>query len=347
MNIKSLIIPQGVSLVKGRNGKAERGLFLAMTTIVFLIIFLFPHTVSAANYGLSIYPPLLRVHIKPGKSITEVFKIENLSSTDKTLVANIVPFSEADYFGNPILNPRTNAPWLSYFSLANSQIKLGQPFSVAAGAKEQLVLSLTVPDSAPLKDIYATLTISTYENSVDRTLEGTTIRATIGANLLVTISSQAYPATILRIENFYPTEGSFIKVGNLNFADSITPLKFTATVKNEGNFTAETKGVFRVTTKNNRPVYLEGILPVNVIAKSRRQLFNTNGSIFEFNPSLSQIGFHQIALEIKTDNSNTTGTIEIFFFPLKLALGLLLSLVIVVSLVKITAQPPLDITTEQ
>ena len=306
---------------------------------IFFFAFIFPHQASAVNYGLSIYPPLLRVHIKPGKSITEVFKIENLSATDKTLVASIVPFSEADNFGNPILNPKASAPWLSYFSLANSQKKLDQPFSIAAGASEQLVLSLSVPDSAPLKDIYATLTVSTYENTVDQTFQGTAVRATIGANLLITISSQAFPDTILRIEDFYPTEGSFINIGNLYFVDSITPLKFTATVKNEGNFTAETKGVFRVTTKNNKPVYLEGILPVNVIAKSRRQLLNTNGNIFEFNPTLGQIGFHQIALEIKTDNSNTTGTIEIFFFPLKLSLGFLLSLVIVISIVKITSRP--------
>jgi hypothetical protein len=103
---------------------------------------------------------------------------------------------------------------------------------------------------------------------------------------------------------------------------------------------AETKGIFRITTGNDKPVYLEGILPVNVIAKSKRLLTNTNGNSFEFTPSLNQIGFHQIALEIKTDNSNTTGTIEFFFFPLKLFLGLLLALVIVISIVKITSRPP-------
>lgn len=310
--------------------------------LLLIFFFLTATPVHSASYSLSINPALLRIYIKPGKAITEVFKIENLSTADKTLVASIVPFSEADNFGNPILNPKANAPWLSYFSLVNSQIKLDKPFSLAAGASEQLVLSLTVPESAPLKDIYATLTVSTYENSVDQAFQGTAVRATIGANLLITISSQAYPDTVLKIEDFFPLEGAFIKIGSLYFADSITPLKFTATVKNEGNFIAETKGIFRVTTKNNKPVYLEGILPTNVIAKSRRQLTNTKGDIFEFDPDLSQIGFHHIALEIKTENSNTTGTIEIFFFPLKLSLGLLLSLAIVVSLVKITSKHTID-----
>lgn len=303
-----------------------------------LLIFLSPKDTFAANYGMSISPPLLRVHIKPGKSITQVFKIENLSNTDKNLVANIVPFSEADNQGNPILNPKASATWKSYFSLANSSIKLNEPFSIAAGSSEQLILSLTVPETAPLKDIYATLIVSTYENSVDQSFQGSSVRGTIGSNLLITVSSQAFPDTNLIIENFYPTEGTMFKIGNLYFVDSITPIKFTATVKNDGNFAAETKGVLRITTRN-KPVYLDGILPVNVIAKSQRILQNTKGQNFEFIPSLGNVGNHQISLEIKTDNSNTTSTINVFLFPLKLSLGLIASLIIVYLIVKITAKP--------
>lgn len=311
-----------------------------LITFIFSALFLFlPFSeVSAESYGLSISPPLLRVHIKPGKSITQVFKIENLSSTDKTLITTIVPFSEADNYGNPILDPKATAPWLSYFSLANSQIKFDEPFTIAAGASEQLVLSLTVPEDTPLMDIYATIIISTYQNSLDQTFQGTAVRATIGSNLLISINTEAFSDTILQVANFHPLGDSFIKIGNFNFADSITPLKFTASVKNNGNFTAETKGVFRVTTNKNIPVYLEGLLPINVIAKSTRELVNTNGTNFEFSPSLNNFGPHQITLEIKTDNSNTSGTIEVFFFPLKLSLGLLLALLIIISLVKITTK---------
>lgn len=311
---------------------------LISTISIVTFLFLNNNTVHAANYGLSISPPLLRVHIKPGKSITQVFKIENLSSTDKTLIANIVPFTEADNYGNPVLNPKANAPWLNYFSLANTAIKFNEPFSITAGASEQLIVSLTVPEDAPRKDIYATLMVSTYENSVNQTFQGTSVRATIGSNMLITLSSQAYPDTILKIEDFYPLEGTYIKIGSLYLVDSITPLKFTAIIKNEGDFTAETKGVFRISTAKNKPVYLEGILPVNVIAKSRRQLLSTNANSFEFTPSLAQIGFHQIALEIKTDNSNTSSVINFFFFPLKLSLGLLISISLIISIVKITSK---------
>jgi len=310
---------------------------LLLLPATFFSFFLTSSQVSAADYGMSISPPLLRVHIKPGKSITQAYKIENLGLSDKTLVVSIVPFSEADNFGNPLLNPKTSASWLSYFDLANSQIKLDRPFTISAGSFEQLVLSFTAPIDAPLKDIYATLMVSTYENTLGQTFQGTALRATIGSNLLITVSSEAFPNTILKIEDFSPVGSGFIKMGNLYFADSITPVKFNAMVNNEGNFLSETRGIFRVTTANNKPVHLEGILPVNVIAKSKRQLLNPQGQSFEFAPSLGRIGLHKVSLEIKTDNSNTTGTIEIFFFPLKLSLGLLLALIIVISIVKITS----------
>jgi len=311
-------------------------------TLLYILIFLFltQEETYAANYGLSISPPLLRVHIKPGKSITQVFKIENLGATDKTLVASIVPFSEADNYGNPVLNPKASAPWLSYFGLANSQIKFNEPFTLSAGATEQLILSLAVPETASIQDIYATLLVSTYENSLGQTFQGTSVRATIGSNMLITISTQAFPDTDLKVIDFKPIEGSFIKIGNLYFLDSISPVRFSASVKNEGSFTAETKGVFKVTTGSNKPVYLEGILPVYVIAKSQRQLYNTTGSPFEYSPSLNNIGPHQVTLEIKTDNSNTKSSINVIFFPLKLSIGLIASIFIIITIVKITSKTP-------
>ena len=303
---------------------------------MFLII---PKPTYAADYGLAISPPLLRVHIKPGKSITQVFKLENLSQSEKTLVAGIVPFTDADELGNPILNPKANTPWISYFSLANSNITLDKPFTIKSGSSEQLILSLSIPEAAPSRDIYATLLVATYNNSIDNDFMGTSVSGIIGANMLITVNSQAFPDTILRIEDFKPQQGSFIKIGNIYFADSISPLTFSAIVSNQGSYLAETKGVFRVTARN-KPVHLEGILPVNVIGNSRRQLLNTKGNAFEYSPSLTNTGLHRLSLEIQTDNSSTTGSIEIFFFPLKLTIGLIISLLIIATTVKFTTKTP-------
>lgn len=299
--------------------------------LVFLIFCVFEFftsvsSVQAVGYGLSIYPPLLRVNIKPGKSITQVFKIDNLTSDDKLFVARLVPFTDADLLGNPVINLQSTATWLSYFNLANSNIKLGDPFTIKGGASEQLILNLSVPDSAPLRDLYVTLLISTYSNNLDVAYQGSLVSATTGSNLLITISSEAFPATLLHIQDIVPVSGATFKIGNYYFSDNITPISFSASVANSGNFAAETRGLFKITAQDDRPVYLEGILPMNVISKTKRALINNDGNSFAFSPNLAHMGQYKISVSIKTDNANAENSINIIFLPFKISLGLIFAL---------------------
>ena len=297
-------------------------------TILLLIIFLtsvicHPPSASASSYGVSLTPPLLRVNIKPGKSITQVFTISNLNNEDKLLVARIVPFTQSDDRGNPSIDMKSNPSWLNYFGLANTHIKLGSPFTVKAKSSEQLILTLSVPANAILRDLYSTLLISTYSNISSPKFQGSQVSAAIGANLLVTLHSDINPPTILKISSILPNTGAFFKVGNIYFVDNITPLSFSTSVKNEGNFTSETKGIFKVTGQNNTPTYLEGILPVYVISNTQRILLNSEGRNFSFSPNLSQIGFYKIIVQINSENSHTENSIDIFFFPFKIMAGLI------------------------
>ena len=295
-----------------------------MTIIFFIFIIscIYPASVQAAGYGLSVYPPLLRVHIKPGRSITQVFKIDNLTSDDKFLIARLIPFSDSDTLGNPEIDLRTTAPWLSYFSLANSNIKFGDPFLIKGSSSEQLIVNLSVPENAPIRDIYGSLLISTYANINGIDYQGSLVSATLGSNLLVTISQEAYPPTLLRISDIILIGGSVIKIGNYYISDNITPLAFKATVVNTGDFIAETKGIFKITGRGEQPVYLEGILPINVISKSSRALQNNQGSDFTFNPDLGRLGYYRATFSIKTDNANAENSINIIFFPFKIITGL-------------------------
>jgi len=316
---------------RGNPSLLDRHATLAMT-IVFLCFCVFEFfisvsSVSAAGYGLSIYPPLLQVQVKPGKTLTQVFKIDNLTGDDKFFVARLVPFTQADLFGNPVINLQSTAPWLSYFSLANSSVKLGEPFLIKGNASEQLVLSLSVPENAPIEDLYATLLVSTYANTSGVGYQGSLVNATTGANLLITISSEAFPATLLHLEDLSITQGLVFHIGPYYLADNLTPLSFTASVLNTGDFRAETKGLFRITDRHGQPVYLEGILPVNVVAKTQRALLNDSGQAFSFSPHLGTLGPHQVSLAIKTDNANTENSLNLIFLPLKLTAGLILALI--------------------
>ena len=95
--------------------------FLAMTT-----------TAHAQSLSLNISPPLIQAVVKPGKSLTQIITLQNTSPTSKQLVVRFVPFNSADNFGNPYLLPDAKPNWLKYFSLANSNIALNQPFVIEA-----------------------------------------------------------------------------------------------------------------------------------------------------------------------------------------------------------------------
>ena len=300
------------------NTKCKIPLFL----IFIFITLLSPGTIHAAGYGLSLSPPLLRVNIKPGKAITQVFTITNLNNEDKLLVARVVPFSESDESGNPKIDLKTNPTWLNYINLANATIKLGSPFTVKANSSEQLILTFSAPMTAILRDLYATLLVSTYSNQISVPYQGSQISATIGANMLITIHSDVSPPTLLKINQLAPVSGSFIKFGNFYLADNITPIFFSSSVKNDGNFTSETKGIFKITDQKENPIYLEGILPVYVITNAQRTLLNINGGKFSFTPNLTQVGYFKATVQIKTDNSNAENSNDIFFFPFKIVIGI-------------------------
>ncbi|KKU32599.1 hypothetical protein A3K29_05620 [Candidatus Collierbacteria bacterium RIFOXYB2_FULL_46_14] len=295
-----------------------------LTIIVFICISLIlPTATHAVGYGVSLNPPLLRVNIKPGKTITQVFTITNLNNEEKLLVARIVPFTQSDDRGNPSIDMKSSPSWLNYFSLANTNIRLGSPFTVKAKSSEQLILTLSIPANAILRDLYSTLLITTYSNVAGIVYQGSQVSATIGANLLVTIHSDINPPTILKITSVLPQTGAFFKIGNFYFADNITPLTFSASVKNEGSFTSETKGIFKVTGHDDTPIYLEGVLPVYVISNTQRVLLNTKGENFYFSPNLTQIGFFKAVVQINSENSHTGNSVDIFFFPFKIIAGVI------------------------
>jgi len=335
---KTIVIPDPI-------GNLYRKIIIIF--LLFLFFPLFPQSAQAAGIGLSINPLLVKIVIRPGKTITHVFNIANLSGDDQTLIARLIPFTSSDDLGNPNIDPRSTAPWLGYFSLANSLIRLGEPFELKAGKSDQLILSINIPSTAPLKDLYVTLLVTSYSNTTTPIFQGTALSASIGSNLLISVSTQAAPPTILKITDFVPEEGKYFKVGDYYFLDNITPLYFTALAKNEGEFTAETKGIFKIERNENSPVELQSVLPQYVLSKSQRKLGNLSGSKFYFTPSFGMIGKYSAKIDIRSENSNSASQINIILVPAKILFGLfaaiiLLNLIIKVSSLSITKSVDID-----
>ena len=306
-------------------------IYIVLSFCFFEFLF-FSSSSFAANLSLSIEPAMLRVQIKPGKSITKAYSIHNKSTEDKVLVARVVPFFKSDLLGNPVLDIKNRYEWLNYFKLSNADIELDKPFTIKADSSQQLVLSLSIPETAPLKDLYATLLVSTYTNLLSSEQKGTVVSGSIGTNLLVSITSEINPKTILKIEKIRPTSGTYFHFGNIYLVDNLSPITFEAEVLNEGEFTAETRGLFKI-IKKNEPVFLMGILPQYVISKSSRALTPIKNEKFRFDPEFRYIGSYQAVFEIKTDNANSQNSLNLFLFPFKAILGLFVGLVLLILII--------------
>lgn len=309
---------------------------LSVAISTFLLSSIFIHPVLASSIGLAIDPPLLRVQIKPGKSITKSFFLQNTGTEDKTVIVRVVPFNKSDKEGNPEINLKNQATWQNYFNLSNTNIKLNEPFNLKANSKEQLILSISIPETANLEDLYANLLVSTYDNTLPSDQKGTQVSATIGANLLVTVTSEIDPKTITKIEKISLTSGNFLKIGRRFFVDNLSPFTISAVATNNGTFLTEVKGTFKITKPNSEVLNVQGLQPVFLVAKSSRNLYNSDGKLFSYTPNLNQIGLYTAQINIKTENTNSSNSLEIILLPIKATLALIISLLTLKTIISLT-----------
>lgn len=303
---------------------------------LYLILFSFPSRAMAIETGLSISPPIVEAVIKPGKNIIQTFNIQNLSFQAKTLVATIIPFEPSDS-GLPILRPDLKPNFLNYFSFANTFIKPNQPFTLAPNAKEQIILNIAIPNTAPLSDIYVTLLINTQSDDPSDDLANTpstVSRAAIGSNILLSVNNVPNPQTSIKIDHFIIDPKSvLLQLDNYYFVDSLDQLKFNATAINTGPHYTKIGGIFKV-SQNNRPITLIGLIPLNLLANSSRSIAASPSGEIIFQPSVSNMGSFLAELDLRSENSSAHEQLNIIILPFKISLTILLVLIILFTIYK-------------
>lgn len=188
---------------------------------------------KAQSLSLGISPPVLEVIIKPGKTITQVFKLVN--NGENTIVT--VGISEYDEDGivypadirlssveaqsrgvnNPSFSPE---PWIT---LLNTDTVFGKPFMFEGKSEKQLILRISPPFGVPEKEYYRVLTVSTTPLPPGETTQSA-ISQTIGAVILLSVTSSDMEARGGQITNFsLPV-----------IIDSFDALTSNITVKNTG-----------------------------------------------------------------------------------------------------------------
>ena len=233
-----------------------------------LLYLLFPNKIEAQSLGLSLYPPLLEVMIKPGKTITQVYQLNNQGENDLVITSKILVFEPADELGNVRIKTDASLAMSDWFSFQNTDLNLGDNFVLKIGQEQQVVLKIKVPENALEDDYYLTLL---FESLPELTLNqgNTQNKIQIGANLLLTISTTGEPPRKAEIAEF-KIKNAWFKIGSWQFIDSFINPLIILRVKNIGRSLFKPMGTINVSGWTGGKYLLE-LLPENILTNSLRQ----------------------------------------------------------------------------
>lgn len=248
--------------------KFKKTFFLILPLILISFVFK-PSQIKAQNISLGIYPPLLEAMIQPGKSITQVYRLENQGETDLALTSQIIPFKPQGELGQVELTPEQNSPAQEWISFQNADLKLGEKFLLKAGASQQIVLRVDIPQNAAEDDYYLTLLFKNLpELMVNQSASQSQIK--IGGHLLLTVSETGEPPRKAEISEFKITNAWF-SLGHWQLIDSFASPLFNLRVKNIGRSLFKPMGVIQVSGWTGQPFVLD-LLPENILVGSIRQV---------------------------------------------------------------------------
>jgi len=214
-----------------------------------------------AAFNLTLDPAQIEITLKPNAVFTEAYNITNNSTGTLLLSSSISSWIPSDNQGGVLYLDTIDSPLI--FSLSNTDLKLGQDFTLKAGQKKQLVLKIVNP-SIEEKDYYLTFFISQKPFTTDEI--GHQNLAKIGSHLLITTGQESSV-----ISNF--------KVSKLNISpkikDIFTPLTISGEIANDGQHYNHIDG--QLTIYKDNQVYSEQILfPYTVIPQHSRLLMCVN-----------------------------------------------------------------------
>lgn len=321
--------------------------FIVLLIFNFSFLTLHLSEANAQQVSLSLSPPLLELFIKPGKSIMVAYKLENFG--DPTFLnLKILPFEAKDSFGNIRIKSEFEGP--VRFSLDNFDLKLEQPFFLKTNASQQISLRIRVPENITDGDYYYSLLAETTPTTATEGIGSVRAKATIGSNILITISNSGNvdikPQTVL-----FSTRGGLTFDRNRKVFDSSDKIPLVFIIENKGKNMIKPEG--QIILKGNFGETAKyDIISKNILADSQRLLEATPSAQVNcddnrrtkqkclFPTSLILSGFYIGKYDLSTrisfgENSPIIfGSTSFFAFPFKITSGILIAVFIVIIIVK-------------
>lgn len=247
--------------------------------------------VNAQGLSLSLSPPLLEVMIKPGKSITQAYKITN--EGDPVIVtAKLAEFTEDGIKNDPSFIPEK---WLS---LLNTDISFDRPFMLDSKEERQLIVRINPPIGTSEKDYYQALLITTATNPNLESSQ-TSVAEHLASPLLITVTSTGLLAKGAQITKFQLP----------SIIDSFDPVIIDIDIKNTGNTFFHPVGTISLTGSIGRGNY--NIVPNIILSGQTRRIFTEDTLTFGDKNSLKLPGLYLGKYKVEVDFTLDQGTTRV------------------------------------
>jgi hypothetical protein len=313
--------------------------FIIIIIFITVITIIFPQKkVLSQQVSLSLSPPLLELFIKPGKSIMVAYKLDNLG--DPTFISlKVLPFEAKDNIGNIKIKSEFEGP--VRFSLDNADLQLEQSFFLKTGASQQILLRIRIPENITDGDFYYSLLAETNPPTISEGIGSARAKATIGSNILVTISNSGNIDIKPRMIRFSTQGGVFDSSDKIPLI-FIVENKGKNMIKPEGQITL--KGNFGETAKYD-------IIPKNILTESQRLIEATPSAQINCDDSRTDkaclspislllsgffIGKYNLSTQMSFgENSPTIFSSTTFYaFPFKITAGIFIATIIIVFIIR-------------
>jgi hypothetical protein len=284
--------------------------------LLYVICFMFVPQVHAQSLSLSLTPPLLEVMIKPGKSITQVFRLTN-EGEPVFITPRLVEYTENGIKENERFAPE---PWINFLP---GSLSLNQPFLLHTGETRGLVLRVAPPAGLPDANIYRVLLFESQPNPSDPSDSESMIQSKIGSILLLNVTTSGITKKDAQISRFELP----------NLIDSFDPLRAEIHVKNTGTTYFRPIGQISLQGPVGKGIYK--IEPAVWLAGQTR-ILNTSPEDQNVPYSLNLPGFYLGKYEVVVEFTLDESTIKLsqkktfYALPWKIAVCLLIIILFVI-----------------
>ena len=284
-----------------------------------------------ANFNLTLSPSQSEYVLKPGITIIQAYDVINNSEFAITLNTEVLPWIPSGTDGSVNYSQAINNPNIE-FSLANSDLKIGQPFVLTANSKQQLVLKIKTKPNTGLADNYYTFFVFQNQNITKSTNNFSQATGKIGSHLLLTVSDTENPKVESVIQNFTISP----KIKDILFR----PITFNGLIKNNSDFFFKANGKIYI-TKNDKTIKEFDLSPNNVLNHHSRNITCLNENSCSLNPPLWP-GHYLVKVSLDSALNATPYETSFYVLPISPILFLLLIAGIVFGIKKLKTKtiPP-------